>query len=278
MKTGVFFHPLLSTEDWPIIGNKFMNFPKILKEIIKRPNIELFEDTSVEESLLYEVHTKDYIEDVKKRWYYQAAKLVVGGCVKAAEMVFTGKLKNALVFSVAAGHHAGPSSGWGGTYLSCTGPMVHNLRKKYKILRFAILDTDCHHGDGTRAMFKGDPNVLHVCFCNFNTVDEEETKIDIDVGWQSSDIKYLELVEKEFSKRVKWFKPAMIIHNFGHDTSVGDYGDKGLTPAFFPYLASYIKELAEEVSDGKYIIITHGGARRDVAEKIFPEIIKILAE
>ena len=38
--------------------------------------------------------------------------------------------------------------------------------KEKGIKRFAIVDTDSHHGDGTRDIFRRDVGVLHVCFCH----------------------------------------------------------------------------------------------------------------
>jgi acetoin utilization deacetylase AcuC-like enzyme len=76
---------------------------------------------------------------------------------------------------------------------------------------------------------------------------------------------------------VRSFKPEMIFHFLGHDTCQGDYGDIGLTPEFFIDLVKMVKESAEEICEGRYLIITGGGSRRDVAEFIFPKIAEILA-
>jgi acetoin utilization deacetylase AcuC-like enzyme len=69
----------------------------------------------------------------------------------------------------------------------------------------------------------------------------------------------------------------MIIHHFGHDTAAGDYGDMGLSQGFYIELARLIKKCADEVCQGKYLVLTGGGARRDIAEYIYPEILHILA-
>lgn len=275
--TGIFFHPLMAEGDWPIIGNKFRDFPQALGDIVAIPNIELYTPEPVQEELLLKVHTPSLLRTVKDAWYYQAALRAVGGCVAAAQGVAKGRLRNALVFSVAAGHHAGPSSAWGGTYLSCTGPAVVHLRERYGWKRFAIIDTDCHHGDGTRAVFENDRDVLHVCFCSTDWVSEDGKKVDVDVGWSTTDQEYLQRVREDFDRLVRGFQPQLIFHNFGHDTCQGDYGDRGLTPDFFPDLAKMVKDLADQICGGRYIVITHGGARADVAKRIFPEIARILA-
>ncbi|MCK4784864.1 MAG: hypothetical protein KAV87_14015 [Desulfobacteraceae bacterium] len=42
---------------------------------------------------------------------------------------------------------------------------IHELREKRDVHRFAIIDTDAHHGDRTWELFKNDPEVLYLCFC-----------------------------------------------------------------------------------------------------------------
>jgi len=277
-KTGVFFAEVLKGKDWPVIGDKFRNFPEVMAEVLKDPNVALYTSKPVDERLLYKVHTLEVVANLKSAWYYEGALCSVGGCVEALERICRGEIVNALVFNVAAGHHAGPSYAWGGTYVSCAGPMIVNAREKFGVRRFAIIDTDSHHGDGDRAMFKGDRDVLHVCFCSMNAIEDEGTKVDVDVGWRTTDEEYLERVEREFKPRALAFKPYAIIHFFGHDTCEGDYGDRGLTPSFYLELAKLVKSIAELVSQGRYVVITGGGYRRDVAEYVFPRVIQILAE
>ncbi|MHC1566878.1 MAG: arginase family protein [Candidatus Syntropharchaeia archaeon] len=277
MRTGVFFHEIFSRHTWPIMGDKFRNFPGVMEKVLKSPNVKLFKPEKVSEELLLKVHTKDLVEETKRRWYWEGACYSVGGCVEAGERIFSGEIVNALVFDVAAGHHAGRSSAWGGTYLSCTGPAIKNLREKFGVGRVAILDTDSHHGDGTRDIFLGDRNVLHVCFCSGSRVEDGETKIDVPVGWETTDEEYLKKVKEEFIPRAEKFRPEIIFHNFGHDTCEGDYGDRGLTEDFFPRLTKLVKNCADEICEGRYVVITHGGARADVAEYIFPKIIEILS-
>ncbi|HEX59834.1 MAG TPA: histone deacetylase [Methanomicrobia archaeon] len=279
MRTGVFFHEIFAKHSWPVMGSKFKNFPQAMAAELKLEGVRLYVPEKVSEELLLKVHTPRFVEDVKRAWYYEGAALSVGGCVKAAELVYFGELDNALVFDVAAGHHASPDHAWGGTYISCTGPAVVNLRERTgKRLRFAIIDTDSHHGDGTRNVFLGDRDVLHVCFCSSSKIEDESTKIDVDVGWKTTDEEYLRKVEREFVPRVKEFKPDLIFHILGHDTCQGDYGDRGLTKDFFPKLVALVKACAQEVCGGKYVVITHGGARADIAEYIFPRIIRVLHE
>lgn len=217
------------------------------------------------------------MEALKEAWYCDGALLSVGGCVEAAEKILSGELENGLVFTVAAGHHAERDSAWGGTYASCAGPAVYNAREKLGRRRIAILDTDRHHGNGTRDIFLEDQEVLHVCFCSWDRVEGDGSKVCVNIAYPNTDENYKGVVRKEFILRVREFRPDMIFHNLGHDTCRLDYGDIGLSEAFFPNLVREIKICAEEVCRGRYLVLTHGGRRADVAEAIFPQIIEILA-
>ncbi|MGD2125314.1 MAG: hypothetical protein PVG99_04495 [Desulfobacteraceae bacterium] len=278
MSTGVFFHEMFRGKEWLIIGDKFRNFPRAMKHALKMPEVKLFIPEKVSERLLLKVHTPRFVESLKKAWYCEGALYSVGGCVEAVERVLSGELENALVFTVAAGHHAERDSAWGGTYASCAGPALINAREKLGLKRFAILDTDRHHGNGTRDIFYDDDDVLHVCFCHWDRIEGDGTKICVDTAFPNTDEIYMEKVREEFVSRVGDFNPDMILHNLGHDTCRLDYGDLGLTREFFPRLVKEIKECARGVCQGKYVVITHGGRRADVAEYIFPRIIEILAE
>jgi len=275
--TGVFFHPSFSGKEWIVIGNKFRRFPGVMESALKMEGVQWFIPEKVPEELLLKIHTRRFVEDLKMAWYCEGALYSAGGCVEATYKILSGEIKNALVFTVAAGHHAERDYAWGGTYASCAGPSVYNSRKKLGPGRFAILDTDCHHGNGTRNIFREDKDVLHVCFCDADSVECDGTKICVDTGWYCTDESYMKRVREEFFRRVEEFRPDMIFHNLGHDTCRGDYGDRGLSQEFFPYLAAEVKACSEEVCGGRYLVLTHGGNRADVAEYIFPRIIEILA-
>lgn len=273
---AVFFHPSFKGKPWPIIGDKFKAFPEALSPLLQAGAAVLVEPKPAPEALLLKVHSKEYLRELRNRWYFEGSSLSVGGCVEAAEGVWRGRFSSALVFCVAAGHHAGRSYAWGGTYLSCFGPAVEHLRR-LGASKVAVLDTDSHHGDGDREVFAGNPSVLHVCFCSYDRVEEGGLKVDVDVGWRTTDSDYLRKVEVEFVKRVHAFKPDLILHFLGHDASQGDYGDRGLTLDFYPRLVSMVKACAEEVCSGRYVVVTGGGARADIAERVYTSAASILA-
>ncbi|MBD3256659.1 MAG: hypothetical protein GF383_16315 [Candidatus Lokiarchaeota archaeon] len=277
MKTGVFFHKHFSQEVWHIINDKFRNFPDVMEEELALKNVVLMIPKMVEESLLNKVHTKGFMEDLKKAWYWKGAYLTVGGCVEASEMIMKDELQNALVFGVAAGHHAERDSAWGGTYASVSGPLVANLQNKFPGKKIAIIDTDSHHGNGTRDVTMGNRDVLHICFCSSNREEDAGTKVCVNSGYNTTNQDYLCLVEKEFIGRLDDFQPDLILHLLGHDTAIGDYGNRGLTKKFFPKLVKLVKEAAK-ICEGKYLINTHGGSSIEICEYVYKNTIRILAK
>ncbi|MBD3215322.1 MAG: hypothetical protein GF311_22125 [Candidatus Lokiarchaeota archaeon] len=276
MTTGVYFHELFSEKVWHIINDKFQNFPEVMKKELDLPNVGLFTPKKVDDALLLKVHTKRFVDNLKKQWYSDGAFYTVGGCVEAAEKIMDGELKNALVFGVAAGHHAERDSAWGGTYASVSGPVIMKLKEKNPDFRITILDTDSHHGNGTRDVVTGHRDVLHVCFCSSNRIEDGGTKICVDSGFKTTDDAYLNLVKKEFIGRLAEFQPDIILHLLGHDTASGDYGSRGLSQQFFPKLVEMVKK-SSEVCQGRYLINTHGGASVSICEFVYTQTIKILA-
>ncbi|MGV9173647.1 MAG: hypothetical protein ACOC44_06295 [Promethearchaeia archaeon] len=277
METGVFYHDLFSKKVWAIINDKFKNYPAVMQQELNLPGVSLIKPTEISEEILLKVHTPQFLENLKKHWYARGAFLTVGGCVQASEMLMEGKLDNALAFGVAAGHHAEHDSAWGGTYCSVSGPVMVNLEKKYPDIKIAILDTDSHHGNGTRDVTFGHHNVLHMCFCSTNSIEDKGTKICVDSGFQTTDGEYLDLVKTEFLPRLEEFNPDLILHLLGHDTAKYDYGNRGLTKDFFLDLVHLIKKYSK-IAEGRYLINTHGGSNLQVCEYIFPRIIKILTQ
>ena len=274
MKTGIFFHEIFK-RNLPVIGDKYQNFSQILNQFEGNGNIVFYTLRPVSEELLLQVHAKEMLEGVKNYSGYEAALYAADGCVQALERMWTGEIDNAMLYYGSC-HHASRNSAWGGCSISGCGVAIANLRQKFGRRRFAVLDTDSHHGDGAREIFMGDRDILHVCFCDYDSIEDGGTKIDIATGWHESDEEYLRKVEENFIPRVSEFKPDMIIHHLGHDTAQGDYGDRGLSKDFFVKLARLLKGCADEFCQGRYLAMTGGGARQDIAEYIYPRTIRVL--
>lgn len=268
-------------------GERLRDFPQALEGLLDKQNVSyydavysshngLFYLEPVAEQLLLKVHSQKIIEAVKHTGDYEAALYSAGGTVQAVEEICRGRIDNAFVFTGFGDHHAGRDFYHGMCYFNGVAVAIAML-KEVGIRRFAIVDTDSHHGDGTREIFRRDPDVLHVCFCHEDYADSYN-KIDIQIPCPTTDDEYLAKMKQVFVPMAKASRPEYIFWEYGYDATKGEYGDKGISRDCHLRLAELIKGVADEVCEGRLIAILCGGSRRDVATYTIPRIIAILAE
>lgn len=202
----------------------------------------------------------------------------------AAERIRLGELVNAFAFIGAGGHHAGREFFGGYCCFNDVAIAIERLRDAHGLRRAAILDTDAHHGDGTRDIYRSDPAILHVCLCGTGYVSADGTKVDVDVydrcleAGPRSDAVYVEAATGAFAPRARSFRPELLVWYFGFDGHQGDYGDLGLSLACYLGLAGLVLALAEEVCEGRLLVVLGGGSRTDLATSLIPPIIARLAD
>lgn len=278
-RTGIFFTYFQ--------GERLRDFPQALAGILDKDNVSYYDAVyspgdalnyvePAPEELMLKVHSRNMVEKVNLSGDYQAALYSAGGTVQAASEIRQGKIDNAFVFTSFGDHHAGRNFCGGMCYLNGAALAVTALREK-GVKRFAIVDTDCHHADGTRDIFGRDDDVLHVCFCHYDYSDDHNN-VDVRIPWPSSDEEYIARVRQVFVPRVAAFEPEYIFWEFGYDATRGEYGDKGLTRDLHLELARTIKEAADAVCHGRLVVILCGGSGRALAAYTIPRIIGCLAE
>lgn len=278
-KTGIFFTYFQ--------GERLKDFPEALGGLLGKENVYyydavygsrdgLFYLEPVAERLLLKVHSQNMIESVKRTSDYESALYSAGGTVQAAEEIRRGNIDNAFVFTSFGDHHAGRDFYHGMCYFNGAALAIAMLKEK-GAKRFAIVDTDSHHGDGTRDIFRRDAGVLHVCFCDQDYSDRY-SKIDIQIPNPTTDEECLSKMKQAFIPRVEVFKPEYIFWEYGYDATKAEYGDKGISRDVHIRLAELIKTVADEVCKGRLIGILCGGSRRDTATYTIPRIISVFAE
>jgi acetoin utilization deacetylase AcuC-like enzyme len=282
--TGVFYHPSFSRRSYLTVGARLADFPMALDKVLERGNVRMYEPGPVSRELLLKVHTADLIEGVKGDPLCSTAWHSAGGVVMAGEKIAGGEIRNAFAFIGAGGHHSGREFFGGYCCFNDVALCIVNLREKHGLRRFAVLDTDAHHGDGTRDLFSDDPEVLHVCVCGTKYASADGTKVDLPFpsaeagrGGGGVNAAYSGLVERGFPPRVRGFGPDMIFWYFGFDTHEGDYGDIGLTGPCYWDIAARMKDLAEEVCGGRLAVVLGGGSHTRLATYLIPPIIETLA-
>jgi acetoin utilization deacetylase AcuC-like enzyme len=87
-----------------------------------------------------------------------------GGAITAGRLWAEKKVKKAFALVRPPGHHATlvVHGGRGFCNINNEAIMIERLRKEYGIKKVAIVDTDCHHGDGTQDIYWHDPQTLFI--------------------------------------------------------------------------------------------------------------------
>jgi acetoin utilization deacetylase AcuC-like enzyme len=114
--------------------------------------------------------------------------------------------------------------------------MIEYLREAYGIQKVAIVDTDCHHGDGTQDIYWHDPNTLFISihqdgrtlypgsgFINeMGGPNAIGTTVNIPLPPYTSEEGFLYTIEKIVLPILKDFKPEIIINSAGQDNHYSD--------------------------------------------------------
>lgn len=87
-----------------------------------------------------------------------------GGAIRAADAVMKKEVERSFAIVRPPGHHAMQMvfGDRGFCVVNIEAIMVEYIRKKYGVRKIAVVDTDCHHGDGTQDIFYNDPDTLFI--------------------------------------------------------------------------------------------------------------------
>ncbi len=90
----------------------------------------------------------------------------VGGAIQAAQAMMNKEVDKSFALVRPPGHHAHRVvyGDRGFCIVNIEAVMLERIRQEYGPLRVAIVDTDCHHGDGTQDIYWNDKDTLFISF------------------------------------------------------------------------------------------------------------------
>jgi acetoin utilization deacetylase AcuC-like enzyme len=164
--------------------------------------------------------------------------IAAGGAVTAGRLVMENKVDRAFAMVRPPGHHAMKvvHGNRGFCNINNEAVLVEFLREEYGLRRIAIVDTDCHHGDGTQDIYWHDPDVLYISlhqdgrtiFPGTGFVREiggpnaVGATVNIPLPPQTSDEGFLTVMERVVLPLLDNFKPEIIINSAGQDNHYTD--------------------------------------------------------
>jgi acetoin utilization deacetylase AcuC-like enzyme len=155
------------------------------------------------------------------RQMVEAFWLAAGGTTLAARRA----LEDRVGFNVGGGfHHAFPAHGEGFCAINDIAVAVRRLQRDGLIRRAMVVDCDVHHGNGTAAIFSGDPSVFTLSIHQFNNYPSEKplSSLDIHLADGVADAEYLHRLGNGYRAALAMFQPELVIYVAGADPYLED--------------------------------------------------------
>ncbi|MDA8124806.1 MAG: histone deacetylase [Deltaproteobacteria bacterium] len=161
-----------------------------------------------------------------------------GGAITAADKVLSGLVDNAFALVRPPGHHAMlvVHGARGFCNINIEAIMIEHIRSHYGPKRIAVVDTDCHHGDGTQDIYWNDPDTLCISLHQdgrtlypgtgfrdeFGGPNALGSTINIPLPPQTSDEGLHMVLDRVILPILDEFQPDLIINSAGQDNHYTD--------------------------------------------------------
>ena len=204
---------------------------------------------------------------------YDAAALIAGGSVLAAQQLHSGAAQHAV--NIAGGlHHAMRDRASGFCVFNDAAVAIAWLLAQGH-QRIAYVDIDVHHGDGVQAAFYDDPRVLTVSVHQTpltlfpGTGFPEETgapgpghgsAVNLALPNGTDDAGWLRAFDAVVPSVLRAFRPEILVTQCGCDTHHEDpLADLALTVDGQRAAYRVVHDLAHELCDGRWLVLGGGG-------------------
>ncbi len=239
-RTGLVFFPAF---DWAISPTHPEREERLLYTMDQIQEEGLFDVKGIVE---YKVRPATY-EDIQRAHICVPDEAAVtteshlisaGGCLVAADAVMKGEVESAFAIVRPPGHHAMKvvHGNRGFCNINIEAIMVEYIREKYGIRRVAIVDTDCHHGDGTQDIYWHDPDTLFISIHQDGRTlypgsgfpseaggpNAKGTTINIPLPPETGEAGFLYVMDRLVMPLLDQFRPELIINSAGQDNHFND--------------------------------------------------------
>ncbi|MCS7025642.1 MAG: histone deacetylase [Bryobacteraceae bacterium] len=220
-------------------------FPSVKYRLIRETLVEeglatpdsFYTPEPVSDEDLMLVHSEDWIKKLKQgtlnygeilkleipysRRIVHAFWLAAGGSILAARLA----LKQGVGFNIGGGfHHAFREHGEGFCAINDVAVAARKMIQEKTVERVMIVDCDVHHGNGTAAIFQGDPQVFTFSIHQFNNYPDVKPPSTLDVHLPDGvgDEEYLARLGQALIPALHQFQPNLLFYIAGADPYLED--------------------------------------------------------
>lgn len=204
---------------------------------------------------------------------YEVAAQSAGLAKAALLAVLQGDVTNAYALSRPPGHHCLPDYPNGFCLLNNIGIAIEAAKAAGLAQRFAVLDWDVHHGNGTEAVFYDRRDVLTVslhqdrnypmdtgAFTDRGNGDGLGYNLNIPLPPGTGHTGYLAAMDGLALPAIRDFAPDVLIIACGFDAAANDpLGRMLATAETFAMMTQQVMDLAQDVCEGRLVLVHEGG-------------------
>ncbi len=204
---------------------------------------------------------------------FEIAALSAGLAKTALSDVLTGVVDNAYALSRPPGHHCLPDFPNGFCLLANIAIAIEAARATGLAKRFAELDWDVHHGNGTEAIFYDRADVLTVSlhqernypldtgeFAHRGKGDGLGANLNIPLPPGTGHTGYLNAMDRLALPAIRDFAPDVLIIACGFDPAATDPLSRTMAhQGTFQALTARVMDLTRDICGGKLLMVHEGG-------------------
>ena len=203
---------------------------------------------------------------------FKVALYAVGGGLRGIDALMAKEVNHVFALVRPPGHHATRHHAMGFCLFNNIAIAAKYALDNYNLERILIADFDVHHGNGTEEIFYSDPRVLYFsthqspyypgtgALGDEGSAEGRGMTVNVPLPAYCGDKEYQRVYKDLLMPIARQFKPQLILVSAGYDIHWADQlALMQVTVNGFGSIVSIIKELADELCDGKLLLSLEGG-------------------
>lgn len=289
MKTALFTHPVCLEHDTglghpecsdrlravlaALEAEAFQLLDRQEAPMVARETLALAHDPAYVDSVLAAMPTRGHIgldaDTVVSPGSKEASLRAAGAICAAVDYIMAGHAVNAFCAVRPPGHHAMPDRAMGFCVFNNVAVGALHARHRHGLQRIAVIDFDVHHGNGTQAIFEGDPDLFYASTHQaplYPGTGEHWEKgqhnnvVNAPLRAMAGSPEFRHNITKLVLPALEAFKPDLIMISAGFDGHSRDpLASLHLTEDDYAWVTRKLGELARTFCQGRMVSTLEGG-------------------